>query len=626
MNVSKSCSIIVYVVGLLLFALGGCSGCEEEVSGGPIDDAGIDADHDAADGDVASDADGDIGGGPDPDTGDAGDDDDVIDDDCPLSYQRECEGECVSVNTDIENCGDCGITCEGDEACVGGECTTECMGSLQLCDNRCVDYAIDSDHCGSCGSPCGEGLGCSDGECVEAADLGPGPEECSDIGPPIEIDVDDGEFDACTGEIAQSTFLWALCTCGDLTTQDHLLTDGFNSSSGPYQPGGLGAGVGVNGHFATESEAWIWGAVYVGPPSGVDFGDETEIHQQLHVGGDLWAGDYCQIYDDAYIAGDIDADDLEISGTLYSPAGADTGGASYGDLQEFDVTVAPPCPCDDESIIPIVDIVESAQSPNNDNQLIDLDEDLLVGDDAPQRVDLPCGEYYLSEIDVDGDVTIVAHGRVVLYIDGDIELGGELSLTPTPQGELDIFVSGNIHSDTGITLGSPNYPASTRLYVGGDEGMTLSGEAEIGGNIYVAPGTLWIEDSMEVFGALFAQEAVFESELYIHYDRQVTRVGLDCPTSEDDDNGDDDNGDDDNGDDDNGDDDNGDDEPVCLLAGDSCETDADCCAPLICDPETYTCSMMACRGLGEPCSYNDECCSEQCGIGAGDDEGQCIGG
>ncbi len=635
-------------------ALGACAGCDDEVTGDEADgDAGFDVgdpddadetgdpdteddtadDGDTGDPDAGDDGDtgesdtGDDNGDDNGDEGDDGDEDDV----CPLPYQQECDDECVSTNTDIDHCGECANECDSDEACVGGECTTECMGDLQLCDNRCVDYDIDSDHCGQCDNPCDDGQGCSDGTCVESADLGPAPDECDDGGPPIDVDFGDGETDQCTGDLADSTFMWALCTCGDLTTEDEFLTDGFNSTSGPYQPGGLGGGVGVNGEFATESEAEIWGALHVGEPSPVHIGDETDIRQQLHAGDDFEAGDTCTVGDDAYIAGDIIGSGLDVSATLYSPDDADRdGGINYGDLVEQPVTVDPPCACDDDDQIPIQNIVAAAESPNNDNALIGLDEDLMTGGDTPERVDLPCGEYYLSEIDADGDVTIVADGKVVLHIDGDIDLEGELTITPGPTGELDVFVAGNIHSDTGFTLGSPNYPASTRLYLGGEDGMTLSGESQIGANIYAVPGMLMIEDSLDMYGALYATDAVFESELFIHYDRHVLQSGQACPDPDDDDdgdNGDDDNGDDDNGDDDNGDDDNGDDdEPVCYHDGESCDGDDDCCAPLICDQETNTCTLMECLSIGETCNYDDECCSGTCAMSTGDDQGSCLTG
>ncbi len=608
MQLAIGCSVV-----LLLVAAFGCGGCEDtsegqahqDDAGTDLPDADDDTDGDGLDAEVP-DAD-----DPDADT-DPDADDNGADDDCPLAYQQECDGECISTNTDIDNCGDCGESCEGEQACVGGECTTECMGNLQLCDNACVDYSLDADHCGSCGNECADGEGCSDGECVPTADLDPGPDECDDSGPPIEVDTDD-DFDACAGDLAQGTFLWALCTCEDLVTEDEFLTDGFDSTSGPYQPGGLGAGVGVNGNLFVESEMEIWGPTYVGEPSGAFIEDETEIHQQFRIGGDLDSSDTCEVHDDTHIAGDIDASgDLDIAGDLYSPPGADrTGTINYADLIEQPVSVPPPCGCNSESVIPIDDIVSSAQSPDNDNALIGLDEDAFSGSDAEEHMILPCGEYYLSEITADSDVTIIAEGRVVLYVDGDIDPGGELTLLPGPEGELDIFIDGDVDGNDGLTLGSPNYPASTRMYIGGDDGMTLSDETQIAGNIYAVPGKLLIEDSIDVFGALYAQEAAFESELSIHYDRQVTRSGEDCPDDDDDDDNGDDNG---NGDDD-----------VCALEDETCDDDEDCCAPLLCDDTTGTCRLMECQPSGEPCVANDECCSLTCALDS-DGDGTCVAG
>ncbi|MCA9720747.1 MAG: hypothetical protein KC468_39155, partial [Myxococcales bacterium] len=33
----------------------------------------------------------------------------------------ECDGACVNLNNDEQNCGDCGVVCQGEQ-CQGGIC------------------------------------------------------------------------------------------------------------------------------------------------------------------------------------------------------------------------------------------------------------------------------------------------------------------------------------------------------------------------------------------------------------------------------------------------------------------------------------------------------------------------
>jgi hypothetical protein len=52
----------------------------------------------------------------------------------------------------------------------------------------------------------------------------------------------------------------------------------------------------------------------------------------------------------------------------------------------------------------------------------------------------------------------------------------------------DVFIAGTLSTQSKLTIGSPNYPALTRTYVGSTAGVTFSSEANIAGNIYAAFG------------------------------------------------------------------------------------------------------------------------------------------
>ncbi len=71
------------------------------------------------------------------------------------------------------------------------------------------------------------------------------------------------------------------------------------------------------------------------------------------------------------------------------------------------VSGPPPWACTANDLIPVVGIVAARQN-NNDNAAIGLDPALFSGASPPQRLDLPCGSYYLSNLSTNNDVTIVA--------------------------------------------------------------------------------------------------------------------------------------------------------------------------------------------------------------------------
>ena len=75
----------------------------------------------------------------------------------------ECGGTCVDPNSDPYNCSDCGIACDEWQICDGGECA--CPEGLTECFGLCVDLATDATYCGACDNPCPDGASCVSGGC-----------------------------------------------------------------------------------------------------------------------------------------------------------------------------------------------------------------------------------------------------------------------------------------------------------------------------------------------------------------------------------------------------------------------------------------------------------------------------
>lgn len=81
-----------------------------------------------------------------------------------------CNGVCINIATDRNNCGMCGRRCAPDQACSEGGCVFACSAGLVACDNRCIDPRTNPDFCGArsdCLGAANRGATCTGGRtCV----------------------------------------------------------------------------------------------------------------------------------------------------------------------------------------------------------------------------------------------------------------------------------------------------------------------------------------------------------------------------------------------------------------------------------------------------------------------------
>lgn len=458
-----------------------------------------------------------------PDAGDAGEDAETPP--CGI-YQSRCAGVCIVTAVDPANCGGCGLRCASGEACVAGRCTRECLGGLTLCDSRCVDVNTDSAHCGACASPCGPGLACNAGRCERGIVVDPTGAQCAGAGPMVDLGTRDDRRQ-CAGAVAETTFRWAVCSCRDIGLSARFVTDGFDSARGGYAPGSVGAGVGANGRFSNSNVSDVGGALWVGSAEGWGLSSPQRVRQVLRVNGPLQSSNTLDADDAVYLRGGVSTSStVRVVGALHLPENATVSGdVSYRRLVREAVSVAPPCDCDEGSLLPIGSWVAEARG-RNDNARIGLDANVLVGQNMPRRLDLPCGRYYLDAIAASAAVTVVAHGNVALFIGQSVQTSNALTVTLDPGASLDLVVAGDFGTSAPVTLGSVNYPAATRVYIGGN--FTVSNRATLGANFYVPRGAIGTSAPLEVFGGVFAGSLQSSNQLTVHYDRAVLRVGEGC--------------------------------------------------------------------------------------------------
>lgn len=169
------------VAAVITTLAAGCGGGTElfgQEGAGGASDASTDVRADGPDAATGSDvkvdghADGKAGQGGDGSAGNAGEGGDAsVDAGCGPGLSL-CGAVCVSLQSDPQNCGDCGVACGAGKVCSGGTCGAVCDPGLTECSGACVSLSTDPNNCGACAAVCNlpDALaGCGVGKCTVAS-------------------------------------------------------------------------------------------------------------------------------------------------------------------------------------------------------------------------------------------------------------------------------------------------------------------------------------------------------------------------------------------------------------------------------------------------------------------------
>ena len=393
------------------------------------------------------------------------------------------------------------------------------------------------------------------------------PPTCASGAPVPEI-IGTASPENCAGRLAERTFRYAVCSCSDISGNSDLFFDAFDSRSAPYSGAmGEGAAVGANGEVSLNAgDLTVGGTLRAGGLVRTNGGDVT-VAGDLFVGGDLRtnAGTY-RVRRDAWVTGDIDTD-LVVDRNLTHGGDLDTASRSVmvqGTTAMAGVTVDPPCPCGASDLIDVSALVAEAET-NNDNDALGIAQDDLRT--SRDDVELPCGRIFLTSIGFSSR-RIVTRGRTMVFVRGNVSANSMGFFGAEDGGELDVFIDGDLTMNGRNVVGHELRPANVRIYVSGR--VILNGSNTIAANLYAPNSLLNLNSGNEVFGSVFVGELSSNSESRFHYDRAVIDAGDACTTPPGQCNGCEDcsGG------------------QTCLNAMcQACGSDADCCAPLVCNPD-----------------------------------------
>lgn len=333
----------------------------------------------------------------------------------------------------------------------------------------------------------------------------------------------------CGGELAQRTFRYGLCICRDVAISSTISIDGFNSNNGAYMEGIPGGSLGINGNYngndvSVGASLWVGGQI--SGSGSLDVGVNMNVGGQINTSGNVNVGRDANVNGNILIAGD-----LAVDGELVQPTGSQITSQSrmLGSQREAPVSFPAPCDCEDEQLIDVAAYIAEARDHNdNDEMGVGIQPGMFQNLTQDTELDLPCGRFYFTDIQGSGSLVLRLEGRTAIYIDGNISLGQSFEIELGPEATLDLFIGGTITTSGRFAIGDPMRPVATRVYMGGTGTLNFSGDVSIAANLYAPRGEFAVSSGIELFGSVLASRLNTSGDVIIHYDSAVLQAGEEC--------------------------------------------------------------------------------------------------
>ncbi|MCK6550614.1 hypothetical protein L6R52_32550, partial [Myxococcota bacterium] len=348
-----------------------------------------------------------------------------------------------------------------------------------------------------------------------------------------------GASGECAGELAEETFQFAVCACDTITAQSTLTLDAFDSTRGTYGStlamGGVNilddGHLGTNGPLMMPGKLTVHGTAFIGG-GGLAVGSQSLVTSTVYANGDAVQGNSSTTLGrNAFFNGDVSGR-FEIAGDLHVPPGATISQGTLdrlgGSVVRTMIPAVRPCPCAESELLDIGALTEFGRTHNDNAVTRVLTSTTWENGEGPSMITLPCGRYYVTRIVTPSQLVIRAEGRTVLFVDGDMTIGGSFNLELADGAEVDLFIKGSLSVGASARFGTPSAPSKVRTYVGGAGQIVLSASAVFGGNLYAPRADVIFDASADLYGALFARTADFSGSASIHFDSAIRSAGDSC--------------------------------------------------------------------------------------------------
>jgi hypothetical protein len=318
----------------------------------------------------------------------------------------------------------------------------------------------------------------------------------------------------------------------------NLSLDAFDSALGTYGSTLAGGGtnllqdgnLGINGALTAGGKVDVLGSAYISG-GGFSVGPQSFVSRNLYTNGSAdQANSSSAVGRNMYVNGNVTGT-FEIAGNLYVPqnatVSASTENALQGNLIRGPIPPVVPCPCGEDQILDVAGLTAWGAT-HNDNHVEDVITSTAWENGGPTDITLPCGRYYITRINQPGGLTIRAEGRTVLYVDGDLLVGGGMNLEIAPGAEIDLFIAGNLAVGAALRFGTPEQPSSVRTYSSGTGTIAIDASSVFGGNFYAPRAHIDFGGAANIYGALFVRSVEFQGSADVHFDSAVRRAAEAC--------------------------------------------------------------------------------------------------